>query len=142
MAITAKWYLKGARELAKAGVNLESHTIKYALLDITHVPNTDAHDFFSDVSADEIVDANYTAGGATLTLAAPNEDTANDEVEYDAPNPTWPGPVTAAFGVIYRDTGNAATSPLLILHNLDGDQTFSEINFAAEGLAKLTALVA
>jgi hypothetical protein len=140
MAITAKWYLKGARELAKAGANLEAHTIKYAVLDNTHVPNTDVHDFFADVSADEIVDADYTAGGETLTVAV-NEDTANDEVEYDAPNPTWPGPVTGAFGCIYRDTGNTATSPLLILHDLGGDQTFSEINFAAEGFAKLAAPV-
>lgn len=48
-------------------VDMDSGNVKVALLDNGHTPNRDTHDYFDDVSVDEVpATGGYTAGGAAV----------------------------------------------------------------------------
>lgn len=100
-------------KLGDGSIDWDTHTIKCALINGT--PNIDTHDFWNDLSASEVSLTNYTAGGATMTCSAPTIDTTNDWAEYDANDVTWTalGSGTVSHAIIYRDTGDGATSPLI-----------------------------
>ena len=95
-------YPKGAQKLLGAAVNLLTDTIKAALVPSAYTFST-AHEFVSDLGARVGTDqalTNKTITGGVL----------------DADNPDFgalaPGNTVKAF-VIYKDTGNTSTSPLL-----------------------------
>ena len=52
--------------LSDAAIVANTHTFKCALLKPAHIPSKTAHEFYSEVSADEISGGGYTAGGKTL----------------------------------------------------------------------------
>lgn len=177
-------------------VNFASDTIKAALL-TAHTPNRATHEFFDDVSGDEISGTGYTGGGATLasktvTVTAANswattwatgtayevgdiirpttgngflyqciiagtshaateptwstvfgqvntDNTVTWEnigvavTQVDAADPSWgPGATLAAIShvVIYKDTGDPATSPLLGIADLDGPHSVTNGTFS------------
>jgi hypothetical protein len=120
-------------------VDLDGDTIKLALLTSSYTPDQDAHDFFDDVSANEVAaSGTYSAGGATLTVTL-TQDNTDDEGVFDATDVSFTSAtITARYAVIYKSTGNAATSPLICLIDFGSSivstgGTFT-ITFAAEGI--------
>lgn len=112
-------------------IDWDTNTIKIALLDNTHTPAPDTHDFFNDVEADEISGTGYTAGGGTLTNPTVTVDGATDEIRFDADDEAWAAATfTAAYGVVYKDAGGATSAdPLILLIDFDGDQAVSSGTF-------------
>jgi hypothetical protein len=92
----------------------DTDTQKIALL-TGYTANQDTHDFFDDVSGTEITGTGYTAGGATLASKTATYDTASDQIRLDAADPSWTtSTLSATDAVIYKSTGTASTSPLLV----------------------------
>lgn len=124
-------------------VDLDADTIKIALLTSSYTPSADNDDFFDDVSAYEIANSGtYTAGGATLSVTL-SQDNTDDEGVFDATDVSWTSAtITARYAVIYKSTGVASTSPLILLIDFGSNQsstaaTFA-ITFAAEGILNVT----
>jgi hypothetical protein len=61
------WYGEALEGLLKGSIDFDTDTFKLALLDADYVFNQDTHDFFDDVSAEQITGTGYTAGGVTLS---------------------------------------------------------------------------
>jgi hypothetical protein len=125
-------------------IEADADTFKIALLDNTHTPDQDAHDYFSDVVADEVSGTGYTAGGATLASFAATYDAGTNTIKLDATDPSWASStITARYAVIYDATpGTDATRPLLVFIDFGADVsttngTFS-ITFNASGIATIT----
>jgi hypothetical protein len=119
-------------------------TIKLALLDNTHTIDQDTHDFFDDVSADEMTGTNYVAGGATLANQAVTQDNTDNEGVFDADNVTWSSSTitNARFAVLYKSTGTASTSPLMCIWDFGTDKSSSNgdftVAFDTEGIINIT----
>lgn len=112
-----------------------------ALVTSAYTPNIDTHDFFNDVT-NEVAGSGYVAGGITLSSTTVILDTTGDEAEFDAADITWAtSTLTARGAVLYRNTGTAATSPLIAYFDFTTDQTSSAGNFTiawnSEGLLNL-----
>ena len=147
MAFDVKWYGSGALGLFSATaarrVDWVTDTIKVALTTSTYTPNQDTHDFFNDVT-NEITGLGYSAGGATLTSPTLTYDSASNTVRLDAADTTWSGATfTARKCVIYKDTGSAATSPLLGYGDFGADVDVTNDTFtiqwdATDGVLKMT----
>lgn len=97
-----QFYPKGAQKMLRAQINYDADVIKAVLVPDAYVFST-AHEFLADVGG--IV-------GAAVTLATK---TTTDGV-FDAADPDF-GALAAGSRVgkvvIYKDTGSAATAPLL-----------------------------
>lgn len=128
-------------DTAVTPINLKTDTIKLALLTSSYTPDAD-HDFYDDVSANEVgASGSYSAGGATLTVTT-SVDNTDDEGVFDATDvsfTTFTG--TARYAVIYKSTGVAGTSPLICLIDFGSNITSTGgtflITFAAEGILNL-----
>lgn len=122
--------------------DLDGDTIKIALLTSSYTPDFDAHDFFDDVSANEVgASGTYSAGGATLSVTLTQDNTDNEGV-FDATDVSWTSAtITARYAVIYKSTGVSSTSPLIALIDFGSNQTSSAgtfaITFAAEGIVNV-----
>lgn len=86
-----------------ANNNLSAGTVKAALVDLGVYTYSAAHQFYSSVSS-AVIGTPQTLGSKTFTNGV-----------FDAANVTVPSVTgsTAEALVIYIDTGNAATSPLV-----------------------------
>jgi hypothetical protein len=136
MAVTAKWYGKALLGQFSGfdyrRVDWASDTIKVALVKSTYAPDQDAHDFWDDVSANEVEGAGYTAGGKVLAEAVSAYDSGTNTVSLDAADLEWKEvTVTARYAVIYKDTEVPGESPLL------GYVDFGEDVAAASGTIKI-----
>jgi hypothetical protein len=123
-------------------IDFDSDTIKVALATASYTPDQDTHDFFNDVT-NEITGTGYTAGGATLAGKAVTYDTATNEVRWDASDTSWStATFTARYAIVYKDTGSAATSPLIALIDFGANVSVTAgtflITWAATGIAKIT----
>lgn len=96
-------YPKGAEAILNGDIDWNSDTIKVALVDTGTYTYNAAHDFLDDLSG--VVGTAQTLASVTITGGV-----------LDAADPTF----TAVSGdtvealVVYKDTGSAGTSPLLI----------------------------
>lgn len=97
-----KFYPKGAEKIMRAAINFDSDTIKAVIVSNAYT-FSDSHEFLTDlgtvVGTAQTLTSKSTAGGAF--------DAA--DLDFGA---IAPGPVCKAL-VLYKDTGSAATSPLL-----------------------------
>jgi hypothetical protein len=123
-------------------IDLDTDTIKVALVTSAYAPDIDAHKFFSAVT-NEVVGTGYTAGGKTLTTPVIAQDDANDRGTFDADDVTWAtSTITARGAVVYKDTGVAATSNLIAYLDFVTDKVSSAGDFTitlnAAGLIALT----
>lgn len=133
-------YLKGIEQLLLGAIALESDTIKLKYMAVAYSPNIATHQFLSDVSASE------ASGAPTETLAGVDVriDTGNSRVEVDATDVTENTITTTTNKfILYKDTGNAATSPLIACIDIV-EGTLSPIagtlaiTFNAEGIFAVT----
>lgn len=124
-------------------INLKTDTIKLALVTSSYTPSADNHDFFDDVSANEVsASGTYSAGGATLTVTT-SQDNTDDEGVFDATDVSFTSFTgTFRYAVIYKSTGVNSTSPLICLIDFGSDvSAFAgtvTITFAAEGILNIT----
>lgn len=123
-------------------VDLDSDTIRVALVTSTYTPDQDAHEFFSDVT-NEVSGTGYTADGAALANKAVTQDNTNDLGKFDADDVEWTtATITARAGVIYKDTGDPATSPLIRYVDFGEDKsttgTTFKITWNASGILNTT----
>jgi len=87
---------------------------KLMLLNNTHVPNAATQQYVSDVVAKEVVDIGgiYTAGGVVVagkvSVADGNAYYLDATDQVIGPNST----INYRYGILFKDTGNQATSPI------------------------------
>jgi hypothetical protein len=115
MAVSATLYDKAWRLLNTGGIDLDTDTIKIALVTSAYTPST-AHDEWADVSANEVASgAGYTTGGITLATPA----VTNTTVGFA--DPTWTSLTkTFRYAVVYKSgSGGGLTNPLLFYLLLD-----------------------
>lgn len=123
-------------------IDLDGDTIKLALLTSSYTPDQDAHDFFDDVSANEVsASGSYSAGGATLSVTI-TQDNTDDEGVFDATDVSFTSAtISARYAVIYKSTGVSSTSPLICLIDFGSTQTSTAgtfaITFASEGILNI-----
>lgn len=96
-------YASAKKLFLDGDIDLLNDTIKVALIDTNDVSYSAAHDYYDDVSAGVV--------GTPVALASKTTTGGS----FDSADPTWSavtGDVCEAV-IIYRDTGVAATSPLI-----------------------------
>lgn len=128
-------------KIMSGAIDLDTDTIKVALVTSTYTPDQDVHDFFDDVT-NEVSGTGYTAGGATLASVVVSADNTDNEGVFDAADTTWStSTITARGAVIYKSTGLASTSPLIAYIDFVSDKSSSAgnftIQFSAEGILNL-----
>jgi hypothetical protein len=119
-------------------LDLDADDIKCALLDSGWTPSLSTNEDWADISANEITDTGYTAGGLSVT----NESFTNaaGTVTFDCDDPSWvagAGGIAARYCVFYDNTDTAKT---LICYSLL-DTTPAD-HSAAEGQTFLITLPA
>lgn len=127
--------------IMNGGVDLDTDTIKVALVTSAYTPDQDVHDFFDDVT-NEVTGTGYTAGGATIGSPAVTADNTDNEGVFDGADVTWAtSTITARGAVIYKSTGTASTSALICYLDFTTDKTSSAGDFTiqwnAEGILNL-----
>lgn len=102
-------------------------TLKMAIVTGSYTPDQNAHDFWNDVSANEVSGTGYTAGGNAL--ATPTWTMSGAGLgTFDASDPaTWSqngaGFSNGRRAIIYYDTGTASTSTLVAYSDNFGADT-------------------
>jgi hypothetical protein len=140
----AKLYGSVVAKAFNKEIDLDSDTIKLALLTSSYTPNQDTHDYFDDVVANEVTGTGYTAGGATLANKSVTYDSANNVFVFDADDVTWASStITARYAVLYDATpGTNATRPLIGYVDFSSDQSSTSGNFTvtwdATGIVRIT----
>lgn len=113
------------RKLFDGGaIDLDAVTVKAALVTSAYTPNQNTHDFWDDVSANEVSGTNYVAGGNTLATGTVTLDgSGNVKVDFNDPA-VWSESATGFSNadrvIIYRDTGVGSTSELIGYSNSFG----------------------
>jgi hypothetical protein len=129
------------RKIMDGSIDLDTDTIKVALVTSTYTPDQDVHDFFDDVT-NEVTGTGYSAGGAALANKAVTADNTDNEGVFDADDVTWSSStITARGAVIYKSTGTASTSPVIAYIDFGSDKISTAGNFTiswgAEGILNL-----
>lgn len=114
-------------QLALQTINLATDTLRVALFPATYEADRDTHMYFSDIASQEIVADGYIAQGALLNNVTITKQDAADNVKVTADDVTWiNSTISAKYAVIYKDTGTAASSPLIMC--IDFGSTKSSVN--------------
>lgn len=125
-------------------VDWDTDTIKVALVSSAYTPNQDSHDYWDDVSANEVTGTGYTAGGATLASKTATYDSATNVTVLDAADVVWSAStITARYAVIYDDAGATNAQKVLIGYvDFGSDQSSTNGNFTvtwdATGIVRVT----
>lgn len=128
-------------KIMDGSIDLDTDTIKVALVTSSYTPDQDTHDFFDDVT-NEVTGTGYTAGGASLASKVVSQDNTDNEGVFDAADVTWASStITARGAVVYKSTGTASTSPLICYLDFGSDQSSSAGDFTiqwnSEGILNL-----
>lgn len=144
MAIEVKWFGLGLQKIMEQDYDLETATVKLALVTDAETPNRDTDDFWDDASGNELANGNgYSTGGVTCTTVAITYDSASDEVRVDLDDVSWTftASKTWRYGYLYVDTGGASsTDPVIALLTWDSNQSVSTaytLQIASAGLLYL-----
>lgn len=144
MAVTNKYYGKFFLSLANKEVDLNSDTIKAALVTSSYTFDQDAHDYFNDIT-NEVTGTGYTAGGATVGSPSISYTGGTNVFAFDGADVAWTtSTITARGCVIYDSTpGTSSTNPLICFIDFGADVsttagTFT-VTFDAAGIATITA---
>jgi hypothetical protein len=123
---------KGKNYIASNLLDYVSDTIKVALVTNLYTPDKDAHEFFDDID-NEVVGTGYTAGGQALTTKVITRTDDDDATYFDCDDPSWTSSsITARAAIYYKDTGVAATSPLLLYQDFFADYQSVSQDFDVE----------
>jgi hypothetical protein len=101
-----------------------AETWKLMLLSNAHIPNAGTQQYVSDVVVNEIADigGKYTTGGVAVTGKASLA--AGDNYALDATDVVigTGATVNYRYGILFKDTGNQATSPIRVQIDFVTDQ--------------------
>jgi hypothetical protein len=135
MAITASgaYGLTLEKMLLKTQTNsLEADVVWCLMVNDTHAPNFDTHDFVADITNEIANGDGYTTGGMdlagnTVTVGSP----AAGQIKFDSDNPAWAtSTITSAMAaVLYFTTGNTTTDQLIFLSDFVTAATSSNGTF-------------
>jgi len=121
------------QKLFQNSIDFENDTIRVALLDNNHSNDVDNQEFFADVNANEVSGTGYSAGGQALSNVSTSQDNTDDEGVFDADNVTWGNStISAYYAVIYKDTGNASTSPIIGIIDFGGEKSSDNGDFTID----------
>jgi len=116
-----------------------AHTFKLVLLAATHTPSKSGHEFYSDISSDEVSGGGYTTGGVALTNVEITRDTVT--AKFDAADITLEELEPDFRYVAVYDDSHASDALVCLLDptRLVSPQGFmSVIQFHANGILTLT----
>lgn len=117
------------KHIMNGGIDLDTDTIKVALVTSSYTPDQDAHEFFDDVT-NEVSGDGYTAGGEELANKSVTQNNTANRAVFDADDVSWPNStITARGAVVYKDTGNPATSPLICYKDFTEDKISTDGDF-------------
>lgn len=111
-------YDKGREAFANAQIDWTDDTIKAALVKSTYTPNLATDEFYSTVSAN-VIGTPQTLGTKSTTAGVCGGDPSGTTFSAVA------GAGTIVYVLIYKDTGVAATSPLIALIDTVGGSPIS-----------------
>ena len=96
-----------------AAIDLESELNKVAMVTDSSAPNFDTHDFWADLSGDEVSGTGYTSGGKAYT--GTELTLSGGTLTYDATDVAWTSStITSAMAAVgYAD--EVASDPLIFL---------------------------
>jgi hypothetical protein len=145
VAVTASWYgqslLGQYSTTAARRIDWDADTVKTSLHTSGYTQDKDADDFWND-AVSEITGTGYTTGGFTHTTSAVSLDSASDQVRLDADDAQW---TTASFSadnaVVYKDTGNSTTAPLISYVDFGGTETVASGTFTIQWDSTGVALI-
>lgn len=151
MAVTAKWYGKAilnafGGEAAGEAAQFDwlSDTIKVMLCTALTI-DQDGDEFMSDVIKTEVASGNgYTTRGTTLTGKTLTYNASTNVINFDADDALWSSPttITAAYAIIYKDSGTDSTSPLLGYVDFGGNVSSASADYKviwnANGIFSIT----
>ena len=107
--------------MLQGGFDLENEAFKVALVTSDYIADQDAHAYYADLSA-EVVGPGYTAGGKDLGAPVLSRDDDNDLAVLSADSLIWTvATFVARAAVIYQDSGDPASSPLLAYIDFEED---------------------
>lgn len=119
----ATLYQQGLEDFIDGKIDLLNDTIKYALLGTGYTFSA-AHEYWDDVSTNEVSSTNYTAGGQAL--GGKTVTLVSGAVEFDANDLVWGGVTfSARYGILYKDTGTASTSTLIAYYDFGSTLSLS-----------------
>lgn len=142
--MASKMYGNAILKAFNKEIDWDSDTIKVALVGSGYTPNQDSHDYWDDVSSNEVTGAGYTAGGASLAGKTATYDTASNVIVLDANDVVWASStITARYAVVYDDSGATAAQKALIGYvDFGSDQSSTNGNFTvtwdATGIIRIT----
>lgn len=122
MAVTNKFYGRFFLSLANKEVDLNSDSIKCALVTSSYAFDQDAHDYFNDIT-NEVTGTGYTAGGATVGSPTISYTGGTNTFAFDGADVSWTtSTITARGAVVYDSTpGTSATNPLICFVDFGAD---------------------
>ena len=77
------------KNIMNGSIDLDTDTIKVALVTSTYAPDQDLHEDFADVT-NEVTCTGYTAHGQALAFKTTAQDNTNNRGVFDAAEITWP----------------------------------------------------
>ncbi|CAA9379694.1 MAG: hypothetical protein AVDCRST_MAG93-9083 [uncultured Chloroflexia bacterium] len=93
------------KNFMNGSIDLDTDTIKVALVTSTYAPDQDLHEDFADVT-NEVTCTGYTAHGQALAFKTTAQDNTNNRGVFDAAEITWPtSTITARGAVVCKHTG-------------------------------------
>jgi hypothetical protein len=140
--MASAFYNNFKKKIQDGSIDMDTDTIKLALTTSSYTPNIDSHDFFDDIT-NEVVGTGYTAGGYSLANKSVTVDTGNDRAVFDADDITSTNTtVTFRYGILYKSTGVAGTSPLIAVIDFSTDRVYTAetvlISWNSTGIFYLT----
>ncbi len=118
-------------QLLSQSIDLANDTIEVALVAPTYTPDKD-HVYWGDIDANEVTGTGYT-GSITLENVVITKQDAFDNTKISADDVTWASvSVTARYAVVFKDSGDPATSPLILAYDFTTDQTSINGNFSIQ----------
>jgi len=133
MAVTVNHYNKLWVYVQQGFMDIDTDTIKVALLDNNH-SFTATNTAFADVSANEIAGSNgYTSGGQAIANATITESSGTANFDHDDVVWTASGGSITAYNAVYYDDTMATGSGDPVTDGLILDISFGEEKSAGDG---------
>lgn len=130
------------QKIMDGSIDLDTDTIRVALVTSSYTPNQDSHEDYGDIT-NEVANGNgYTTEGAALSNKAVTKDNTDNEGVFDADDVTWAAStITARGAIVYKDSGTAGTSWFICYLDFGSDQSSSSGDFTiqwnSEGILNL-----
>jgi hypothetical protein len=139
MGVTATMFNHAKYLAATGALDLSTGDIKMMLVASGYTPDFDVHDYKDDVT-NELATANgYTQGGATLTYSGVTrvgKNASTDKTEFKSERVEFianGGQLGPRRAILYKDTGVASTSPLLVSILLDDTAGGTDVTVNDQG---------